>query len=234
MEPERKGYPPLAPAARPIRWEHSAGVFIGVQEFHAGAGLTVPYAADDAVDLAYLLTRELELLPPRRTTLLLAGRPSKDSSRRSLEELRMEATVVEDDERGFGPRKWIDAATVASAVRARAREVEQGGVLVLSIATHGLLVGGDHLLLTADASRREPHGIHLATILDAIKTERPERLLLLIDTYRVYVALTAGPNFLSGKSEWPYVPLNEGANRIVHWNGPVEVTRIANDRRKKP
>ena len=79
----------------PIDWEQSAGVFIGIERFHAAdAPLDVPYAADDATDLAYLFTTELRLLPPAHTVVMLSGRPAKERSRQHLEELTRESRVV--------------------------------------------------------------------------------------------------------------------------------------------
>ena len=171
---------PLLPAARRIDWSQSAGVFIGVQTFHTGSDLEVAYAADDAVDLAFLFTHELQLLEPRRVVLLLAGHPAKERSRAQMETLRSEATLIED---GRGSAR-VDADAIASALREQARNVGPDGILIVSFATHGLTHNDEHRLLTADASSGDPRGVVLAHLLDIVKAERVERLLLLIDACR--------------------------------------------------
>lgn len=175
--------PPSLPS-RPVDWFRSAGVFIGIQTFHGESDLEVPYAADDAVDLAWLFTHETKLLTPDRTALLLAGGPTKDESRRNLAALRHEVRLIEDDRHTSAGAECLNVATIASVVREQARMVGPGGILIVSFATHGLSHEGEHRLLTADASSQTPRGVVLARIVDAIKAERPQRLLLLIDACR--------------------------------------------------
>lgn len=51
----------------------SAGFFVGVRTFLADETLAeVPYAVDDAIDLAHLFAIELGLIPPARVTLALS------------------------------------------------------------------------------------------------------------------------------------------------------------------
>lgn len=172
--------PALPPPARPVDWSRSAAVFIGVQTFHDGSDLEVPYAADDAVDLAWLFTHETRLLPQGRTALLLAGNPTKGKSRRNLGALRHEVNLIEDSR----DENYLDADAIAAVVREQARSVRKNGILIVSFATHGLSHEGEHRLLTADASSRTPRGVVLARIIDAIKGQRSPRLLLLIDACR--------------------------------------------------
>jgi len=174
----------LGPPSRPVDWSRSAGVFIGVQKFHDDSDLEVPFAADDAVDLAWLFTHETNLLPPERTALLLAGRPSKDDSRRNLAAMRHAVQLVEDGGSALAHENCLDAKTIADVVRQQARSVGPDGILVVSFATHGLSHAGEHRLLTADASSRTPYGVVLASIIETIETECPGRLLLLIDACR--------------------------------------------------
>jgi hypothetical protein len=176
----------VQPPETPIDWAHSAAIFIGIQQFHRNSGLEVPYAADDAVDLAYLLIRELRLLPASRAVILLAGHPGKPASRMHLEELRSSVTIVEDEEGpgGFLNRECVNAASISSHVRDQARRVGVGGILIVSMATHGFTTNGQHRLLTADASDTDRRGVVLAQIIETIQAARAERLLLLIDACR--------------------------------------------------
>jgi hypothetical protein len=185
---ERRGFdtgtPPVRSPTRDVDWTQSAGVFIGVQTFHDDSDLTVPYAADDAVDLAWLFTHEAKLLPPVRTALLLAGVPSKEESRRNLETMRREVKLRQDGRHGFAPRECLNEQTIFSVIREQARSVGPNGILIVSFATHGLSSEGEHRLLTADATSSTPSGVVLARIVEAITEEGPQRLLLLIDACR--------------------------------------------------
>ena len=67
----REGFDPSA----------SAGLFVGVSTFEHGRFPEVPFAVDDAVDLAWLFTGELDLLRPERAVLALAGEPRKAATR---------------------------------------------------------------------------------------------------------------------------------------------------------
>jgi hypothetical protein len=167
-----------------IDWSRSAGVFIGVQRFHRGSDLEVAYAVDDAVDLAYALTREPHLRQPAKTMLLIAGMPTKESSRAphgitaQCRSNRRCAGLIRHDFDCFNEQ------TILAVVRQQARNVGLGGVFVLSIATHGFSIHGEQRLLTADASSREPHGISLARILQTMRDEHAERILLFVDACR--------------------------------------------------
>ena len=69
----------LANASSPgtFHREAAAGLFVGVREFPHDATLEVPYAVDDAVDLAYRfsLDQRVGLIPPRRVVLAISGSP---------------------------------------------------------------------------------------------------------------------------------------------------------------
>ncbi len=67
----------LPPSARRFR-EFSAGLFVGARDYEDPALRQVPYAVDDAVDLAYLFALELQLIDPAKTILLISGEPQKE------------------------------------------------------------------------------------------------------------------------------------------------------------
>ena len=79
----------------------SAGLFVGVRNFEDEHFAEVPYAVDDAVDLAHLFAVELSLVAPERVTLALAGEPQKESSQARLQAL-LEAGARQR------PAKWAD------------------------------------------------------------------------------------------------------------------------------
>jgi hypothetical protein len=119
---------PLMRTTRPIDWDQSAGIFIGIQKFTEGSDLAVAYAADDAVDLTFLFTHELHLLRLERTCLLLSGVPSKKDSLAHLALLRDHLLV---DERP-------DAEAILHAVDRASQRIGPDGILIISFATHGL------------------------------------------------------------------------------------------------
>src|ERR1700741_4689154 len=91
----------------------SAGVLVGVSQFPGGFVEEVPFAADDAVDLAYVFAfeRRVSLVPPRRVMLVLSGRPMKPESRERLRELR---------DAGAEVRYHADAADILASLREQA------------------------------------------------------------------------------------------------------------------
>src|SRR4051794_1291264 len=81
VKPEREASPEV---------ERSAALFVGVRDFHNDHLAAVPFALDDAVDLAYELAiaHDPILVPPGRVVLALSdGEPVKEESRRRLQAL---------------------------------------------------------------------------------------------------------------------------------------------------
>ncbi|NJL29938.1 MAG: hypothetical protein HC897_19600 [Thermoanaerobaculia bacterium] len=65
----------------------SAGLFVGVSHFEDPRFAPVPFAVDDAVDLAFVFSVELGLIRPERCVLALAGEPCKPQSAERLARL---------------------------------------------------------------------------------------------------------------------------------------------------
>lgn len=172
--------PALARQTAPIDWQQSAGIFIGIEEFHGGTDRPgrVDFAADDATDLAWFFARErrpFEQLPADRTVLLLSGRPRKPESQQRLRELERDSTVI---------RGCIDTATIYAQVDRFAQQVGRDGILVVSIATHGLTTARQQLLLTCDSPLSPPRGVVLGRMLQSLSSRSGRRLLLIIDACR--------------------------------------------------
>jgi hypothetical protein len=154
----------------------STGLFVGVREFPHDRMLTVPYAVDDAVDLAYCfaLDQRVGLVPPRRVVLAISGLPQKDESKQRLRELR-EA----------GARIVKDATTgdILHLLREQAARAGEGGLLVLSIASHGFQQNGDARILgsTSDFGSVET-SLRTATLFDVAAQAR--RSLIFVDACR--------------------------------------------------
>lgn len=128
---------------------HSAGrgalgLFVGVRTFSPAAGIPdVPYAVDDAVDLAYQLSFAKDprrrLLSPKDVRLALSGAPQKGESQARLAQLvalgaRRVAATRDEVERWLGENETGDVS-----------------LLWVSFATHGRSMGGDDYLLMADS-----------------------------------------------------------------------------------
>ena len=62
----------------------SAGLFVGVSRFADSGFAPVPFAVDDAIDLAHLFALELRLIEPAKVTLALAGEPKKPETAERL------------------------------------------------------------------------------------------------------------------------------------------------------
>ena len=78
------------------RWQ-SQGVFVGLSAFPKDGGVAdIPYAVDDAVDLAHLFSLELALIPPSHVRLLLSGKPGKQESEDRLEALEAKGAQIID------------------------------------------------------------------------------------------------------------------------------------------
>src|SRR5258708_1219026 len=77
--------------------EQSAALFVGVRKFTHHQIVDIPYAVDDAVDLAYVfaLDRRVKLVPANRVILALSGRPAKPESQQRLIELEQAGAMVE-------------------------------------------------------------------------------------------------------------------------------------------
>jgi hypothetical protein len=156
--------------------EASAGLFVGVRDFSHDRMLTVPYAADDATDLAYrfALDQRVGLVPPRRVVLAISGMPQKDDSKQRLRELRK-----------AGARIVTDATTgdILHLLKQQAALAGNEGLLVLSIASHGFQQQGDAYILgsTSDFGSIET-SLRVTTLFDI--AAQASRSLIFIDACR--------------------------------------------------
>ncbi len=166
---EPKGQAAFTPAA-------SAGLFVGVSSFEDERIHPVPFAVDDAVDLAYLFTLELGLLLPERTVLLLAGEPRKPES---IERLTW---LVEHGAR----RQSARTRDIYRYLGEQARVTEERGLFVFTVATHGVSdQGGDFLVATESLKeRRLRTGVAVAEVFDEVARAVAGRRLVLLDACR--------------------------------------------------
>jgi Caspase domain len=154
--------------------QESAGVFIGIEQFSHDLTLrNVDAAVNDAVDLAYAFVVERGAMPANRVLLLLAGEPSGEARGRLAELLAAGAR-----------RRAARQADIYTLVEEQSRLVSKNGLLVLSISTHGLALGGEHLLLAEDSLAEYGTGVIAANLLHAMQAGPGGPRLLLIDACR--------------------------------------------------
>jgi len=176
-----------APAARPLSAAEcvatgfdparSAALFVGIRRFRQDDGVAeVPYAADDAVDLAHLFVRELGLVSASRVTLALSGEPQKPVTQERLAAL----------ERAGARRAGASYTSLLREIRAAARRAEKKGMLIMTFATHGYTAAGVYRLLAQDSlvAELEDTGIQVEKLKDLAATARAPRRLVLIDACR--------------------------------------------------
>jgi hypothetical protein len=158
--------------------QQSAALFIGIRNFDDTGIAPVPYAVDDAVDLAYEMTinHRPPLVPPNRAVLALsAGEPQKPESQRRLRELLAAGAS----------RCAARSAEVLALLDALSRRVGRNGLLIVSLATHGISDATMQRLLTVD-SRLDDFKPSLTDkeIGDIISRNDVPRSLILIDACR--------------------------------------------------
>jgi hypothetical protein len=168
--------PPRA-ANGPFEGQQSAALFVGVRDFASFE--PVPFAVDDAVDLAYAFTMERRgvRVPPSRVVLVLSSRyPVKPRSRDHLRELR---------DAGADIRYRANAGDIAAALREQAALAGRDGMLIVSIAAHGLLRDGNGYVLGTSSLVRDTATM-LATndIFETIASSAAQRSLVFIDACR--------------------------------------------------
>ncbi len=150
----------------------SAGLFIGIRQFEDSAFTEVPFAVDDAVDLAYLFAFELRLVLPSKIVLALAGKPQKPASVMRLEALR-EAHAVE---------KLATRAALVDQFRALRVASGSQGLLIVTVATHGFNEQGGDFLVAADSRKLQITSTGLAVnrlFFDVAQTPSARRIVLL-------------------------------------------------------
>lgn len=156
--------------------EASAGLFVGVRDFPHDDTLEVPYAVDDAVDLAYRfsLDQRVGLIPPRRVVLALSGWPQKDESRRRLYDLQQAGARI---------LRTATAGDILELLKKQSAAAGDSGLFVLSLASHGFQQNGDAYILGSTSAFGSPEtSLRAATIFDV--ASRARRSLILMDACR--------------------------------------------------
>jgi hypothetical protein len=164
---------------RTIDPKTSAALFVGVRDFPYDSTLaTVPYAVDDAVDLAYEFTMEQSpaLVVPARVILALSGEPQKDESQEKLKKLL-----------AAGAKRTPAAQSdILNSLESQSKSVESNGLLIVAFATHGVSDEGTQYLLTASSLLGHYHRTALtdAEIRETISRNGVPRSVIFIDACR--------------------------------------------------
>lgn len=156
--------------------DQSCGLFVGVRSYKDARFSEVPYAVDDAIDLAWTFSQVLRLIPPARVALAIAGEPQK---KESVE--RLEALV------GLGARMQpARLSEMYEELENLNRNVGKTGLLVLTVATHGFSDQGSDYLVFEDSVRRRVSqtGLRVDNLFDDIAMSPSERRIVILDACR--------------------------------------------------
>jgi hypothetical protein len=165
--------------AKSIDPKKSAALFVGIRDFPWDKTLaTVPYAVDDAVDLAYELTMEQRpaLVDPKRVVLALSGKPQKVESQEKLRKLLLAGATRHD----------ATTEDILDVLESQSRSVASNGILIVAFATHGVSDEGTQYLLTASSTLGHYHRTALtdAEIRETVSRNGVARSLIFIDACR--------------------------------------------------
>jgi hypothetical protein len=161
----------------------STGLFVGVPNFKHDASLTVPYAADDAVELAYKFSLDprVGLIPPRRVVLALSGTPLKESAQDQLRELRAAGARIEEATSG----------DILNLLKEQVAQAGASGLFVFSLATHGFLdqEGDAYILGSTSTIGSTETSLRTATLFDI--AGQTARSLIFVDACRDRIGQTS-------------------------------------------
>ena len=163
----------------------SVGFFVGIRHFEDDALVEVPYAVDDAVDLAHLFSVELQLIEPAKIILSLAGEPQKQGSQERLEVL-LEAGAV---------RHGAEQTDIYRLLSEIGNRSGPRGLLVVSLATHGFSHDGTDFLVASDSlrSRIQRTGVAVHELFHDISEAAAPRRLVLFDACRERLLAARSP-----------------------------------------
>lgn len=177
----------------------SAAVFVGIQRFTTDPRVArVPYAVDDAVDLAYALAveRNASLVPAQRVVLALSGEPYKMESKERLKTLRAEGAAVVP----------ADRENLLGALERQAKLVGADGIFIASFATHGFSSDGVPYVLASTSLLNSPQtSISTASVLETIGTSKAGRSLVFIDACRERLQAATRATGLEVQSSAPLI-----------------------------
>jgi hypothetical protein len=168
----------LGAAAGGFHREQSAALFVGIRHFSDDPSLQeVPYAVDDAVDLAwaFAVDSNVRLVQPEHVVLALSGTPEKKESKERLRKL---------EEMGV-TRTKATLTDVLKALDQQASAVGRDGLLIVSFATHGFSREGDAYLLASNSLlQHEETALSTGKVFYTATKYGGRRSLILLDACR--------------------------------------------------
>ncbi len=159
----------------------SVGLFVGIRHFDDKRLEDVPYAVDDAVDLAHLLVLDLELIAPGRAILALEGEPWKSETRQRLQALL--AAGVSRQAAGY--------TAIHRQLEEQRALAGPKGLFVVFMATHGFSSGGNDVLVASDSRRRRiaRTSIDVDLVFEEVAEAASPRGIVLLDACRENLSL---------------------------------------------
>jgi hypothetical protein len=167
------------PGSKDVDAQQSAALFVGVRDFANDGLAEVPFAIDDAVDLAYefAIDHDPILVPPNRVVMALSkGEPRKQESQRKLKRLLAAGAS----------RQTAERSRILQLLEAQSKRVGRNGILIVSFATHGVSYKSTQHLLTPASRLAEPpeETITNPEISEILSRNDVPRSLILIDACR--------------------------------------------------
>jgi hypothetical protein len=160
----------------PFNAEQSAALFVGVRQFAGDETPNeVPYAVDDAIDLAwrFALDPRVKLVRPEKVVLALSGAPVKEESKRRLGELRAAGAA----------QSTATQENVLELLDRQKEAVGRDGIFIVTFATHGFISDGTPYVLGATSTLGRPDtALSANEVLDI--AARANRSLVLMDACR--------------------------------------------------
>lgn len=156
-------------------------LFVGVRDFTnplgtAGQHQEVPYAVDDAIDLAYLFIKELRLGKADNTYLAISGKPQKKESSERLEVLKKDGVYT------LSPTYTGLIWTIEEI----SKKAGDKGMIVMSFSTHGFMDDKNTYLTAMDtiSSRKNSTSLPLTVLQDSLSAAKSPRKIVLMDACR--------------------------------------------------
>ncbi|HEX7152544.1 MAG TPA: caspase family protein [Thermoanaerobaculia bacterium] len=181
----------------------SAALFVGVRNFtHDKALAEVPYAVDDAVDMAYAFTKDpkVGLVLPERVVVALEGNPVKPASQQRLQQLRAAGVRIVK----------ATQTDILQNLQKQAARVGKGGVFIASFASHGFNVDGTaHILGSSSLYGQPATWVPVPKVLEIAAIADGGRSVIFVDACRERV--TAGKR--GGNDRLSAAPLVSGMTR---------------------
>jgi hypothetical protein len=156
----------------------SVALFVGISSFLDTTLMRVPFAADDAVDLAYAFTlgANTPLVPVDRIIVAISDNPTKKESMERLRKLEAAGARI--------VRK-VDQPTLLTLLRDQGERAGRDGLFIVSFATHGFNNDGVAHLLGESSLFRDPETtLSAAKVADIVGQSDAARSLIFIDACR--------------------------------------------------